>query len=104
MLSRMARHLSGDAEADALITSDTLALLVGMVLDQPVSEGWSGAGLSAPVRLSSVAHCSAANGAEIGASDHVGVGRVRICTSGVVTSGVVATYSPPSSETGGAFF
>jgi uncharacterized HhH-GPD family protein len=30
----MALHLSGDAEADALITSDALALLVGMVLDQ----------------------------------------------------------------------
>ncbi|ETA00857.1 hypothetical protein ThrDRAFT_04638 [Frankia casuarinae] len=32
----MALHLSGDPEADALITSDALALLVGMVLDQQI--------------------------------------------------------------------
>jgi len=35
-------HLSQIAEADELLTNDPLALLIGMVLDQPVSEGWSG--------------------------------------------------------------
>lgn len=32
----MSLHLSGDAEADELITSDAFALLVGMVLDQQI--------------------------------------------------------------------
>ncbi len=31
-------HLSQIAEADELLTNDPLALLIGMVLDQPVSE------------------------------------------------------------------
>jgi len=35
-------HLSQIDEADELLTSDPLALLIGMVLDQRVSEGWSG--------------------------------------------------------------
>jgi len=35
-------HLSQIDEADELLTNDPLALLIGMVLDQPVSEGWSG--------------------------------------------------------------
>jgi hypothetical protein len=34
----MALHLSGDPEADALITSDALAFLVGMVLDQRIGQ------------------------------------------------------------------
>jgi len=42
-------HLSQIAEADELLTNDPLALLIGMVLDQPVPEGWSGTGLSVPV-------------------------------------------------------
>ncbi|ESZ99869.1 hypothetical protein CcI6DRAFT_04710 [Frankia sp. CcI6] len=33
-LTGMGLHLSGDPEADAFITEDPLALLVGMVLDQ----------------------------------------------------------------------
>ncbi|ONH27289.1 hypothetical protein [Pseudofrankia asymbiotica] len=37
-------HLSQVDEADELLTNDPLALLIGMVLDQRVSEGWSGAG------------------------------------------------------------
>jgi len=41
-------HLSQIDEADELLTSDPLALLIGMVLDQPNSERWSGAGRSAP--------------------------------------------------------
>jgi hypothetical protein len=41
-------HLSQIEEADELLTSDPLALLIGMVLDQPNSERWSGAGRSAP--------------------------------------------------------
>jgi len=40
-------HLSQIDEADELLTNDPLALLIGMVLDQPVSERWSGAGQSA---------------------------------------------------------
>ncbi|SNQ51352.1 conserved hypothetical protein [Frankia canadensis] len=39
-------HLSQINEADELLTNDPLALLIGMVLDQPVSEGWSGMGQS----------------------------------------------------------
>ncbi|OHV35610.1 hypothetical protein BCD49_21670 [Pseudofrankia sp. EUN1h] len=35
-------HLSQIDEADDLLTNDPLALLIGMVLDQQVSEGWSG--------------------------------------------------------------
>ncbi|SQD96444.1 hypothetical protein FMEAI12_3640067 [Parafrankia sp. Ea1.12] len=35
-------HLSQIAEADELLTNDPLALLIGMVLDQRVSERWSG--------------------------------------------------------------
>ncbi|CAI7980173.1 hypothetical protein FRAHR75_750035 [Frankia sp. Hr75.2] len=38
----MGLHLSQIAEADALLTNDPLALLIGMVLDQSVSERWSG--------------------------------------------------------------
>ncbi|SQD96450.1 MULTISPECIES: hypothetical protein [unclassified Parafrankia] len=38
----MGLHLSQVAEADELLTNDPLALLIGVVLDQRVSEGWSG--------------------------------------------------------------
>ncbi len=37
-------HLSQIDEADELLTNDPLALLIGMVLDQPVSERWSETG------------------------------------------------------------
>jgi hypothetical protein len=37
-------HLSQIDEADELLTSDPLALLIGMVLDQRVSETRSGTG------------------------------------------------------------
>ncbi|MCK9899350.1 hypothetical protein CC117_09695 [Parafrankia colletiae] len=40
-------HLSQIDEADELLTNDPLALLIGMVLDQRVSERTSGTGLSA---------------------------------------------------------
>jgi hypothetical protein len=39
---RQQLHLSQIDEADELLTSDPLALLIGMVLDQPVPEPWSG--------------------------------------------------------------
>ncbi|MCK9926629.1 hypothetical protein MXD62_05505 [Frankia sp. Mgl5] len=45
----MGLHLSQIVEADELPTNDPLALLIGMVLDQPVSERWSGTGRSAPI-------------------------------------------------------
>ena len=41
-------HLSGDPEADALLSTDAFALLVGMVLDQQVPLEWA---FSAPLRL-----------------------------------------------------
>ncbi len=41
-------HLSGDPEADALLSQDPLALLIGMVLDQQVPLEWA---FSAPKRL-----------------------------------------------------
>ena len=44
----MALCLSGDAEADALLSKDPLALLVGMVLDQQVPLEWA---FSAPLEL-----------------------------------------------------
>ncbi|SQD96437.1 MULTISPECIES: hypothetical protein [unclassified Parafrankia] len=37
----MGLHLSQIAEADELLTNDPLALLIGMVLDQRMSEPWS---------------------------------------------------------------
>jgi hypothetical protein len=37
-------HLSQIDEADELLTNDPLALLIGMVPDQQVSEGWNGTG------------------------------------------------------------
>jgi hypothetical protein len=40
-------HLSQIDEADELLTNDPLALLIGMVLDQPVSEAWSRRGWAA---------------------------------------------------------
>ncbi|CAI7974191.1 hypothetical protein FRAHR75_120018 [Frankia sp. Hr75.2] len=43
----MGLHLSQIDEADELLTNDPLALLIGMVLDQSVLEGWSGTGQSA---------------------------------------------------------
>ncbi|WP_462187109.1 MULTISPECIES: hypothetical protein [unclassified Frankia] len=43
----MGLHLSQIDEADELLTNDPLAWLIGMVLDQPVSETWSGMGRSA---------------------------------------------------------
>jgi hypothetical protein len=42
-------HLSQIDEVDELLTKDPLALLSEMVLDQPDSERWSGAGRSAPI-------------------------------------------------------
>jgi hypothetical protein len=33
-MAKTAIHLTGDQEADALLTKDPLALLIGMVLDQ----------------------------------------------------------------------
>ena len=36
-MARTALHLSGDAEADAVLSRDPLALLIGMVLDQQVT-------------------------------------------------------------------
>jgi uncharacterized HhH-GPD family protein len=36
-MARIALHISGDAEADALVSHDPLALLIGMVLDQQVT-------------------------------------------------------------------
>jgi uncharacterized HhH-GPD family protein len=41
-------HLSGDADADALLSADPFALLIGMVLDQQVPLEWA---FSAPFRL-----------------------------------------------------
>jgi uncharacterized HhH-GPD family protein len=41
-------HLSGDTDADLLLSSDPLALLIGMVLDQQVPLEWA---FSAPWRL-----------------------------------------------------
>ncbi len=35
-------HLSQIDEADELLTNDPLALLIGMVLDQPMPQAWSG--------------------------------------------------------------
>jgi uncharacterized HhH-GPD family protein len=44
----MALHLSGNSEADALLTKDPLALLIGMVLDQQVPLEWA---FAAPAEL-----------------------------------------------------
>src|ERR1700688_4197530 len=41
-------HVSGDPEADALVSNDPLALLIAMVLDQQVPLEWA---FSAPLRL-----------------------------------------------------
>jgi len=41
-------HLTGDADADALLSSNPLALLVGMLLDQQVPMEWA---FSSPLRL-----------------------------------------------------
>src|SRR5271170_2682689 len=43
-MAKMAIHLSGDKEADALLSKDPLALLIGMVLDQQVPLEWAFAG------------------------------------------------------------
>ncbi|WP_462187104.1 MULTISPECIES: hypothetical protein [unclassified Frankia] len=48
-VSAMGLHLSQIAEEDDLLTSDPLALLIGMVLDQRMSERTSGTGGSMPV-------------------------------------------------------
>ncbi len=40
----MGLHLSQVDEADEPLTNDPLALLIGMVLDQQVSQPWSGMG------------------------------------------------------------
>src|ERR1700684_309663 len=40
----MSIHLSGDPEADALLSKDPLALLIGMVLDQQIPLEWAFAG------------------------------------------------------------
>gem|GEM_PF-2836240 len=69
----MGLHLSQIDEADELLTNDPLALLIGMVLDQPVSEGWSETGVSCPFDYGSATRRSVAAGARSGASDHVGV-------------------------------
>ncbi|ESZ99894.1 hypothetical protein ThrDRAFT_04452 [Frankia casuarinae] len=44
----MGLHLSQIGEADELLTKDPLALLIAMVLGQPVSERWSGISLYVP--------------------------------------------------------
>ena len=36
-MARVELHLSGDAEADAVVSSDPLALVIGMVLDQQIT-------------------------------------------------------------------
>src|ERR1700726_2346846 len=41
-------HVSGDPDADALVSNDPLALLIAMVLDQQVPLEWA---FSAPLRL-----------------------------------------------------
>jgi len=46
-----ALHLRQIDEADELLTKDPLALLVAMVLDQRISEGWSGIAPSVCTRL-----------------------------------------------------
>jgi uncharacterized HhH-GPD family protein len=43
-LVAMALHITGDREADALITREPLALLIGMVLDQQVPLEWAFSG------------------------------------------------------------
>lgn len=40
-MPRRTLHLAGDAEADALLTRDPLALLIGMVLDQQIPLDWA---------------------------------------------------------------
>jgi hypothetical protein len=35
-MAKVALHLTGDKDADALLSRDPLALLIGMVLDQQV--------------------------------------------------------------------
>jgi len=35
-MENMSLHITGDPEADALLTDDPLALLIGMLLDQRV--------------------------------------------------------------------
>lgn len=40
-MARRTLYLSGDPEADALLTEDPLALLIGMVLDQQVPLEWA---------------------------------------------------------------
>jgi len=47
-LSTTELHLSGDDQADALLSASSLALLIGMVLDQQVPLEWA---FSAPLRL-----------------------------------------------------
>ena len=64
----MGLHLSQIDEADELLTNDPLALLIGMVLDQPVSEGWNGRVFRA--RSTTRRHASFL---ALGAGDDVGV-------------------------------
>ncbi|WP_322752377.1 hypothetical protein [Frankia sp. Cas3] len=40
--TRASLRLNQLAEAAELLTNDPLALLIGMVLDQPMPQGWSG--------------------------------------------------------------
>jgi uncharacterized HhH-GPD family protein len=40
-MPRKSLYLSGDPEADALLTKDSLALLIGMVLDQQIPLEWA---------------------------------------------------------------
>ena len=40
-MARAKLHLSGDSEADALLSRDPMALLIGMVLDQQVPLEWA---------------------------------------------------------------
>jgi uncharacterized HhH-GPD family protein len=40
-MARKSLYLSGDPEADALLTKDPLALLIGMVLDQQIPLEWA---------------------------------------------------------------
>jgi uncharacterized HhH-GPD family protein len=47
-VSRLSLHLAQDEAADALLSSDPLALLIGMVLDQQIPLEWA---FSGPLRL-----------------------------------------------------
>src|ERR1700728_1577188 len=71
-MAKTAIHLTGDQEADALLSKDPLALLIGMVLDQPIPMErafWAPAELSrrlgAPLDAAEIAAMDPAQLAEI---------------------------------------